>query len=111
MRGTIGEVEAAPGGRDFALHFFDEVTRIITAVGTAPSEAFLTGAKALLTQKGSGQASSMYRDLQSGAPVEVDQILGDLLARGQQAGLSTPLLAAAVTQLSLYQARLDAKAA
>jgi 2-dehydropantoate 2-reductase len=108
MRGTIGEVEAAPGGRDFALQFFDEVTRIITAVGTAPSEAFLTGAKALLTQKGSGQASSMYRDLQSGAPVEVDQILGDLLARGQKAGLSTPLLAAAVTQLSLYQARFAA---
>jgi 2-dehydropantoate 2-reductase len=111
MRGTIGEVEAAPGGRAFALQFFDEVVRIITAVGTAPSEAFVTGAKALLTQKGSGQASSMYRDLQSGAPVEVDQILGDLLARGEKAGLSAPLLAAAVTQLSLYQARLEARAA
>jgi len=49
----------------------------------------------------------MYRDLQKGAPVEVDQILGDLLARARN--IDTPLLAAAYTNLSIYQNRLSAR--
>jgi ketopantoate reductase len=47
----------------------------------------------------------MYRDLQANAPVEVEQILADLLARGQGFGLDTPRLEAAVAQLRIYQAR------
>jgi 2-dehydropantoate 2-reductase len=45
----------------------------------------------------------MYRDLQRGAPVEVDTILGDLLDRGRKGGLKTPLLEAAFVNLSIYQ--------
>ena len=67
MRGTIGEVEAAPGGAAFALSFLDEVVTIVRAVGTPPSDRFLTAAKEQLTAKGSGFASSMYRDLQEAA--------------------------------------------
>jgi 2-dehydropantoate 2-reductase len=53
-------------------------------------------------------APSMYRDLQAGKPVEVDQILGDMVARARQFGIAVPLLAAAATQLSIYQQRLSA---
>ncbi|MDB5401701.1 MAG: apbA, partial [Rhodopila sp.] len=60
--------------------------------------------KAAVTQKGSPLTSSMYRDLQKGSPVEAEQILGDLLHRGQSLGVDTPLLAAAFTHLSIYQA-------
>ncbi len=108
MRGTIGEIEAAPGGADFAEHFLDEVVSVVNAVGEKPSEGFLAIARAMLTAKGSGQASSMYRDLQQGSPVEADHIVGDLLARGRAAGIATPLLAASYTHLSIYQRRLAA---
>jgi 2-dehydropantoate 2-reductase len=106
MRGTIGEIAAAPGGAAFALRFLEEVTAIIAAVGVAPSEPFMAATKAAVTQKGSALTSSMYRDLQKGSPVEAEQILGDLLARGQRAGIDTPLLAAAFTHLAVYQQRI-----
>jgi 2-dehydropantoate 2-reductase len=106
MRGTVGDIAAVPGGTDFSLAFLQEVTAVITAVGTPPSEAFLTATKALLVQQGSPMTSSMYRDLQQGAPVEADQILGDLVARGKRAGVATPLIAAAFAHLTIYQNRL-----
>ncbi|MEJ1976154.1 MAG: 2-dehydropantoate 2-reductase [Acetobacteraceae bacterium] len=106
MRGNVGEIEAAPGGAAFSLHFLDECIAVATAAGHAPSDAFVTGARASLTAKGSTQTSSMYRDLEKGSPVEADQILGDLLARAHALQVPAPLLAAAVTQLSIYQSRL-----
>jgi 2-dehydropantoate 2-reductase len=109
MRGTVGDIEAAPGGVDFALKFLDEVVAVVRAVGVAPSEPFLTATRAMLTAKGSPQATSMYRDLQKGAPIEVDQIIGDLLARGRKADVATPLLATAFTNLTIYQNRVTAK--
>jgi 2-dehydropantoate 2-reductase len=109
MRGNIGEIEAAPGGRDFALAFLDEVVSVVSAVGVRPDDSYLADARTLVTEKSSPQTSSMYRDLQKGAPVEVDQILGDLLARARKANIDTPLLAAAYTNLSIYQNRLSAR--
>jgi len=103
MRGNIGQIEAAPGGLDFVQGLLDEVVAIVSAVGEPPSEPVLANAKAMLTAKGSSLTASMYRDLQQGAAIEADQILGDLVARGQKAGLSTPLLSAAYTNLGVYQ--------
>ncbi|HTU53984.1 MAG TPA: ketopantoate reductase family protein [Acetobacteraceae bacterium] len=111
MRGNIGEIEAVPGGADFSAHFLDEVVAVVRAVGEKPSEGFLASARAMLTAKGSGQASSMYRDLQQGKPVEADQIIGDLLARGQAAGIATKLIGAAYAALSVYQRGLAGVAA
>jgi 2-dehydropantoate 2-reductase len=108
MRGTVGEIAAAEGGGDFVHRILDEVVSVVQAVGPAPSDAFLKDVTATLTMKGSPQTSSMYRDLQKGGKIEADQIVGDLLLRGQKAGLSTPLLAAAYTNLSVYQNRLSA---
>jgi 2-dehydropantoate 2-reductase len=104
MRGSIGAVEAAPGGAEFSLRFLDEVATVVTAVGIAPNEAFLAAARGAVAQRGSPLTSSMYRDLQKGSPVEAEQILGDLLVRARTAGIATPLLAAAFTNLSIYQA-------
>ena len=108
MRGNLGEIEAAPGGATFMHRFLEEVVSVVTAVGHPPSDDFLTSTRAILTAKGSIQTSSMYRDLQQGSPIEADQIIGDLLARGQSAEVPTPLLAAAYTHLSIYQSRFDA---
>jgi 2-dehydropantoate 2-reductase len=109
LRGNIGEIEAAAGGLDVVTRLLDEVVSIAKAVGEVPSEVFLEDAREMLTMKGSTFTSSMYRDLQRGSSIEADQIVGDLLLRGNKAGLSTPLLAAAYTHLAIYQNRLAAR--
>jgi 2-dehydropantoate 2-reductase len=106
MRGTIGEIAAAPGGRDFVLRVLDEVVRVITTDGIAPGGAFLETITKQLTQEGSAMASSMYRDLVAGLPVEADQILGDLVARAKRHRIDVPLVAAAYAHLCIYAARL-----
>ena len=106
MRGTIGEIEAARGGAALALRFLDEVTRVVKAVGPPPRAELLQTVQAMVTQKGAATTASMYRDLTQGGPVEAEQILGDLLFRGERAGIDAPLLGAAYTQLSVYQNRL-----
>jgi 2-dehydropantoate 2-reductase len=105
MRGTVGEIVAAPGGLDFMERFLCEVVDAITAVGQASTEPHVAGVRKMLTEKGSGLTASMYRDLQKGGPIEADQIIGDLLARAAKAGLRTPLLATAYASLAIYQNR------
>jgi 2-dehydropantoate 2-reductase len=106
MRGTIGEIEAVHGGAAFARRFVDEVNSVVKAVGQPPRAAHIETVRAMVTQKGAPTTASMYRDLVQGAAVEADQILGDLLSRGERAGIDTPLLAAAYAQLCIYQNRL-----
>jgi 2-dehydropantoate 2-reductase len=103
MRGTIGEIEACPGGAPFALQLLDEVVTIVKAAGEPPSETFVTSARDQLTAKASPFVSSMFRDLQRGRRVEVEEIIGDLLDRGDQAGIAAPLLSAACVHLRVYQ--------
>jgi 2-dehydropantoate 2-reductase len=105
MRGTIGDIVAAPGGVAFIEAFFAECTAVAAAAGFPPSEPFAERTRAMLTKAGSPLTSSMYRDLVAGNDVEADQILGDLAERARSAKLATPLLATAYTNLKVYQAR------
>lgn len=107
MRGDIGEVSTASGGEGFALRLLEEVTVVARVAGCAPSETFLDTTRAMLTAKNSRLTSSMYRDLKQGRPIEAEQIIGDLLTRACQFNISTPLLAAAYTHLSVYQRRIS----
>ncbi|MBV9784660.1 MAG: 2-dehydropantoate 2-reductase [Acidisphaera sp.] len=109
MRGTVGEIEAAPGGIDFALGVLAECVAIAAASGQPPRDDVVANARATLTAKGSSFASSMYRDLVQGSAIEADQIVGDMLARARRASVSTPLLATAYTHLAVYQNRLSAR--
>lgn len=106
LRGTIGEIEAAPGGAETAARLFDECVAVAAASGHAPGEDYLGRTRAMLTTPGSSQTSSMYRDLQAGNPVEAEQIVGDLLARATGFGQHASLLAAAYASLCVYQERL-----
>ncbi len=103
MRGPIGAIKAAPGGEAFALAVLDEAVATVRAVGTAPSEAFLAATRDQLTAAGSPLTSSMYRDLQKGRAVEVENIVGDLVRHAAEVGVATPLLLAAYAHLSVYQ--------
>ncbi len=102
-RGTVGDIEATDGGREFVRAFLAEATAVASASGHAPKPQVVDGITAMLTTKGSPLTSSMYRDMMAGNAVEVDQILGDLRARARASGIATPLVSAAAIQLSIYQ--------
>lgn len=106
LRGAVGEIVAAPGGAEVSRAILDECVAVATACGHPPSAAFRERTLATVTAAGSPMTSSMFRDLRKGAPVEADTILGDLVARGHDAGVATPLLAAAHVNLSVYAAHL-----
>lgn len=106
LRGTVGEIEAAPGGAALAEQAMNECVAVAAASGHAPDEAFLARTKGAVTAKGSPMAPSMYRDLTQGLPVEADQIVGDMLARAQGFGIAAPVLTAAYAHLCVYQNRL-----
>ena len=109
MRGTVGDIAAAPGGAEFAASLLDEAVATVRAVGTAPSDAFVAAARDQLTRQGSTQTSSMYRDLKQGKRIEAEQIVGDLVRRAREAQIATPLLSAAFANLSIYQSGLAAE--
>jgi 2-dehydropantoate 2-reductase len=112
LDGSIGEINAVPDGEETILRALDECAAVGAACGfplPQPVAAFLRQAA---TTKGSNLTSSMYRDLQRGAPVEVDTILGDLLDRGGSHQVDTPLLQAGCVRLRVYQnSRQNSKSA
>lgn len=104
MRAPVGVVVAAPGGRDFILGVRDEISAIAAAEGYAPRAAFLERTQAMLTAEGSPLTASMFRDIKAGAPIEADQIVGDLLARADAAKSPAPRLRTIYTHLKEYEA-------
>ncbi len=103
LDGTVGEINAVPDGEQTILQALDECAAVGAACGfplPQPVAAFLRQAA---TTKDSKLTSSMYRDLQKGAPVEVDTILGDLLDHGRSHHVDTPLLQAGCVRLRAYQ--------
>ena len=105
MRGTVGDVVAAPGGSDFNGAVLTECATTATAAGAALDAETIARARTMLTAPGSSFASSMYRDLIAGSDVEADAILGDLLIRAHAAGVAAPLVSTAYLHLKVYQAR------
>jgi 2-dehydropantoate 2-reductase len=104
LRGTVGEIVAAPGGQATAMAILQEAAHVARSCGYPPSEGFMNTTAAMMSQQGSPFASSMYRDLKGGGQVEVDAILQDLVDRGHANGVEAPLLQAAAAQLHIYQA-------
>ncbi|GIF13135.1 ketopantoate reductase family protein [Actinoplanes teichomyceticus] len=108
MRGPVGAINAAPGGREFGRAVAGEAVAVATAAGHPPrSAARQTLDEAIGT--GEPTTSSMYRDLRAGLPVEADAIVGDLVAEGRRHGVATPLLSAAYTGLCVYEAARTAR--
>ena len=104
MRGAVGAVAAAPGGTDTAGAIVAEVLAAVAAEGYPARPAFAENLLAQLTQEGSPFSSSMFRDMQRGAAVEGDQIVGDMVLRARRHGLAVPLLTAAWAALGVYSA-------
>lgn len=108
MRATVGDIVAADAG-GFATTLLDECANISAARGFAPSPAFLERARTLVTTPNSTFAASMLRDMENGAPIEADHIIGDLLRRG--GAREHPLLGITFAHLKAYEARRKREAA
>ncbi|MEU0084712.1 ketopantoate reductase family protein [Streptomyces sp. NPDC006274] len=107
MRGVVGDIVAAPGGRDFAERTVAECAAVAAACGQPARAAALERTLAAVTEPHAPTASSLYRDLLRGSPVEADHILGDLVERADRRSVAIPLLRLAYTHLSVYQRSSD----
>ncbi len=107
FNGSLGDINAVTYGEETALQALDECAAVAAACGYPPAKPFLESVHARLTIKGSKLTSSMYRDMQKGAKLEADAILGDLLEHGRTHNLKTPLLQAACVRLGVYQNTLS----
>ena len=80
MRAAIGDVVAA-GGSALVLELLEESRSIAAHQGYRPDAAFLDKTRSLLTDPDSPLMASMLRDIERGARVEADHVIGDLLER------------------------------
>ena len=106
MRGLVGDIERA-GASDLALELLAECAGVAEANGHAPRPAMLARARQLLTEPGSPLTASMMKDIERGAPIEGEQIVGDLLERGKRSSVETPLLRIVYAHLKTYEARRE----
>ncbi len=104
LGGAVGAIAAVPDGPAVARSILQACSGIAAAWGHEPSAAFREQALTTITQADSPLTSSMYRDMQAGVDVEVEPILGDLIARGRRRGIDTTLLEAAAVRLRVYAA-------
>jgi 2-dehydropantoate 2-reductase len=104
MRATIGDIVAA-GAAELATDLFDECAAIATAQGFPPRPEFLLRTRLMFTEPGSPLTASMLRDIERGAPIEVDEILGDLLRRSGANKNTGSLLDIAFAHARAYEAR------
>jgi 2-dehydropantoate 2-reductase len=110
MRATVGDIMSADG-KDLTLALLDESVGIASAHGFVMSEPVKKQRLTILTTPGSGFAASMLRDVEHGARIEADHVVGDLVRRGEALKRDIPLLRIAYTHLKAYEARREREGA
>ena len=104
LRSTIGDIVAA-GATEVIISLLDECAAIAGKNGYAPRASSMERVRAMFTASGSTFTASMFRDIQAGARIEADHIVGDLLSRS--AGVPTHILPVAFSHLKTYEARRE----
>jgi 2-dehydropantoate 2-reductase len=104
MRASIGDIVTA-GAADYAATLLEECAAIAASQGYPPRPASIQQSHAWLTAPGSALVASMFRDIERNAPIEADHMIGDLLRRGEEQALASPLLHVAHAHLKAYEAR------
>lgn len=102
-RASIGEIVAAPGGREMIVGMLDECCRVAAAAGYPPRLIVRLLSRRVLTGRNSKLSASMRRDLEAGRRIEADHIIGDLKARADALGIPVPLLSSAHAVLQAYR--------
>lgn len=104
MRAAVGDIVRA-GGADLAVGMVDECAAIAERNGFTMRPAALERARAIVTTPESLMTASMFKDIERGAPIEADHIIGDLIARGAGDGKPLSLLRVAYVHLKACEAR------
>jgi 2-dehydropantoate 2-reductase len=105
MRGTVGDIVALPTGPELGPAILVEAAAISAAAGHPVPTSQIEATRAAITRPGSSLASSLYRDMSENAGTEVEQVLGDFVARARTFGVATPLLDLATLHLRVYELR------
>lgn len=111
MRAPVRDIVGAEHGPAFMTKMLEECIDVARANGYPPQAATVDFARTFLTDRSSLLAASMLRDIERGGPVEADQIVGDMIRRGREREVATPLLELAYLNLQAYEsgrARRDA---
>ena len=105
MRGSSGDILEADEGQAIVLETVEEGRKVAAAAGHDPGEKGMQTIRSFLTVKGSKFTASMLHDLEKGAMVEADHVVGDMIARAKKAGIATPNLRMAYAHLQVYLAQ------
>ncbi len=109
MRASVGDIVAAGAG-DLAAGLFEQCAAIAAANGFPPGKAHIERTLGALTEPGATTTASMLRDIEAGARIEADQILGDLLRRGGDEAGGHSLLRVAYAHAKAYETRRQREA-
>jgi 2-dehydropantoate 2-reductase len=109
MRATVGDIVDA-GAQRVPSGLLEECAAIAAENGFAPRPAAMKVGLSVLTTPGSAFTASMLRDIEQGARIEADHIVGDLLGRRSQPQPAS-LLSTAYAHLKSYESRRAREAA
>ena len=104
MRATVGDIVAG-AATDHVVALLNECAAIAAGNGFNPRPAALERSRTMLTTAGSLLAASMFRDVERHVRTEADHVIGDLLRRGKQRSVATPVLDIVYSHLKVYEAR------
>jgi 2-dehydropantoate 2-reductase len=105
FRASTGEIVRAPGGREAIERAMAVNAEVAKREGYPPRPSAIEFGRTTLLDTTSERRGSMIRDLEAGAPVEVDHVIGWMLERARAHDLEHPLLEFAFTALKAYEAR------
>jgi 2-dehydropantoate 2-reductase len=108
FRGNVGEIAAAPGGREVMERALAANIEIATREGHPPRPGLIASARARLTDPAGAWSASMLRDLEGGGRIEGDHVVGWMLDKARKHQVDDTILSLAYTHLKAYEARRQA---
>ncbi len=102
-RSRAGTIARSGCGASFVSAVIEECTRVVTAVGHPPPADTAGLVRGLFSQPDSTYGPSILIDMEDGRPTEGEHTIGDLVARAARAGVTTPILSAALCNLQAYE--------
>jgi 2-dehydropantoate 2-reductase len=108
FRANVGQVNRAPGGPEAIEAALATNFEIARREAHPVRDAAAEFARRMLLDPHSTLRASMLHDLESGAPVEADHIVGWMVAKAREHGLDDTVLSLAYTSLKAYELRRSA---
>lgn len=109
MRASVGEIARTDEGSGLLIEFLERNAQIAKMEGYKPSEEFLDEYRTLFQNSESTYTASMLRDLEKGAPIEADQIIGFVLKKARLHKIDDAMHRFIYTHLQSYEQRRAAQ--